>query len=308
MTNPQLTATNHTLPFDKLSPHDFERLCLWLVNVEGYQRAEHYGQGGNDQGRDIVAFHRTDGEERRWYFQCKRYKELGASLLKAEVDKLAKLPTAEQPHGIHFVTNANISAQSRLAVEQHCQAKGYACRFWAHTELDERVKQHEAIVREFFKMPDTTPYSAPRVEVKGDRNIIVMGNADGLTALTGDGNAISQSSVKITLSRITLVVVLLAVSAWLYSSTRPKPDPVTLPPVMKVLVNDAQGRPVADAVVELDALPGQQFITKSDGAVSIENIPRKVGDLIGFKVSKGEAKADGNLTFPNPNADVITLR
>ncbi len=123
---------------------------------------------------------------------------------------------------------------------------------------------------------------------------------------------IHESRPHFALLVVALAVVVLAVSAWLYYSTRPKPDPVKLqsgsPPAMKVLVNDGQGRPVADAVVELDALPGKQFITKSDGAVSIENIPRKPGDLIGFKVSKGDAKADGNLTFPNPNADVITLR
>ena len=28
---PSLTGTRHLLPFDKLSPLDFERLCLWLV-------------------------------------------------------------------------------------------------------------------------------------------------------------------------------------------------------------------------------------------------------------------------------------
>ena len=33
--------TLHTLPFDKLSPRDFERLCLWLVEREGYERAGH---------------------------------------------------------------------------------------------------------------------------------------------------------------------------------------------------------------------------------------------------------------------------
>ena len=26
-----ITGTTHTLPFDRLSPRDFERLCLWLV-------------------------------------------------------------------------------------------------------------------------------------------------------------------------------------------------------------------------------------------------------------------------------------
>ena len=28
---PPVTRTTHTLPFEKLSPRDFERLCLWLV-------------------------------------------------------------------------------------------------------------------------------------------------------------------------------------------------------------------------------------------------------------------------------------
>jgi hypothetical protein len=35
MTRPPITRTTHTLPFDKLSPRGFERLCLWLVEREG---------------------------------------------------------------------------------------------------------------------------------------------------------------------------------------------------------------------------------------------------------------------------------
>jgi HJR/Mrr/RecB family endonuclease len=53
---PSITRITHTLPFDKLSPRDFERLCLWLVEREGYQRAEHLGAAGSEQGRDIVAW------------------------------------------------------------------------------------------------------------------------------------------------------------------------------------------------------------------------------------------------------------
>jgi hypothetical protein len=37
---PEITGTTHTLPFDRLSPRDFERLCLWLVEREGYGRVE----------------------------------------------------------------------------------------------------------------------------------------------------------------------------------------------------------------------------------------------------------------------------
>jgi hypothetical protein len=43
---PYIYRTTQTLPFDKLSPRDFERLCLWLVEREGYERAEHLECGG----------------------------------------------------------------------------------------------------------------------------------------------------------------------------------------------------------------------------------------------------------------------
>jgi hypothetical protein len=53
MTQPQpsITATTHTLPFDRLSPRDFERLCLWLVEREGYEGAEHLGAAGSELDR-----------------------------------------------------------------------------------------------------------------------------------------------------------------------------------------------------------------------------------------------------------------
>ncbi len=62
---PPITRTTHTLPFDKLSPRDFER--LWLVEREGYERAEHLGAAGSEQGRDIVAWR----EGVLWAFQLK---------------------------------------------------------------------------------------------------------------------------------------------------------------------------------------------------------------------------------------------
>jgi len=61
------TRTTHTLPFDKLSPRNFERLCLWLVEREGYQRAEHLGASGSEQGRDVVAWR----EGALWAFRRK---------------------------------------------------------------------------------------------------------------------------------------------------------------------------------------------------------------------------------------------
>ena len=70
---PSITGTAHTLPFDKLSPRDFERLCLWLVQREGFERAEHLGAAGSEQGRDIIAWR----EGKLWAFQYKRLGRFG---------------------------------------------------------------------------------------------------------------------------------------------------------------------------------------------------------------------------------------
>ena len=85
---PPITGTTHTLPFDKLSPRDFERLCLWLVEREGYTRPEHLGAAGSEQGRDIVAW--RGGE--LWALQCKRVQSFGPRDALAEVEKILSLP------------------------------------------------------------------------------------------------------------------------------------------------------------------------------------------------------------------------
>ncbi len=54
MAKPRVTGTTHELPFKKLSPRDFERMCLWLVRREGYPTAEHHLAAGSDRGRDLL--------------------------------------------------------------------------------------------------------------------------------------------------------------------------------------------------------------------------------------------------------------
>jgi len=153
VTKLRITSTNKPLPFGDLSPLEFERMCLWLAEREGYLRPQHLGEAGSEQGRDVVAYRPADAGEELWYFQCKRYKRIGAATLNKEVDKyneLAKSDPTHRPIGIVFVTNAVVSARVRDNVEAYCQEYGYAYDFWARTELDMRVKKYPDIVREFF--------------------------------------------------------------------------------------------------------------------------------------------------------------
>ena len=62
---PIQTWVARTLPFDRLSPDDFERLCLWLVRREGFERPESPG-GSGDEGLDVVAWKDGQGDLRTY--------------------------------------------------------------------------------------------------------------------------------------------------------------------------------------------------------------------------------------------------
>ncbi|HEX4953282.1 MAG TPA: SUMF1/EgtB/PvdO family nonheme iron enzyme [Thermoanaerobaculia bacterium] len=153
---PSLTGTNHTLPFEKLSPKDFERLCYALVIREGYERVEYLGEAGNEQGRDVVAW--RDG--RRVVFQCKRVARFTAKLGQLEIAKLRTLPVGEQPQELVFVVPQPVSVKTRQALRAAWEDEA-TCGFWSGAELDERVKRHEDLLREYFQLPAEVALKAP---------------------------------------------------------------------------------------------------------------------------------------------------
>lgn len=145
---PPVTGGSHTLPFEKLAPLEFERLCLWLVQREGYQQAEHLGEAGSEGGRDVLAWK----EGRRVVFQCKRVKTFTAAHARAEISKLRRLPAEAQPHELVFVVSQAVSADARAAARAAWGSEA-TCHFWAGGELDERVKKHADLLEEFFQLP-----------------------------------------------------------------------------------------------------------------------------------------------------------
>jgi len=145
-TKPPVTGTAHTLPFDRLSPRDFERLCLWLVEREGYERAEHLGATGSEQGRDVVAWR----EGKLWAFQCKSVQRFGPKDVLAEINKIVGLPDDLRPAALVFLVTCDVSARTRQKARERC-GEGMECHFWAGAELDAMVKRHPDIVEEFFR-------------------------------------------------------------------------------------------------------------------------------------------------------------
>ncbi len=149
------------LPFDQLSPWDFERLCLWLVKREGFENVEYLGETGSEQGRDIVAWRKG----RRFAFQCKRVQRFTAGDARREIDKIRKLPPGEQPDVYVFVVSKAVRADTRrLAREAWGDEK--TCRFWCGSELDERVKRHDEILMEFVGSVEGRSETSPQPKVR----------------------------------------------------------------------------------------------------------------------------------------------
>jgi hypothetical protein len=171
---PAVTGTAHVLPFDRLSPRDFERLCLALLPHEDFDNPEHYGATGSERGRDIVAYRKG----KLWYVQCKRVKECGPQLLLDEVEKIRGLMRQDaslRPAGMLFIASCDVSATARDRVRKQCDKLGLACEIWGGTDLDARVHRRPEILATFFgqqilsaaipfQVPPLPSYFVPRPE------------------------------------------------------------------------------------------------------------------------------------------------
>lgn len=148
---PSVTASNHILPFQRLSSDDFARLTFWILKRSPkYQKVEYY-DGMGDRQRDVVA-HTLDNKKH--YYQCKKYQQISATTLKKELDLLKphcdKNPEFK-PDEIIFIVGCRISPQARDGVKQYGVILGFVnITIWSEVELDERAKATDGVLEEFF--------------------------------------------------------------------------------------------------------------------------------------------------------------
>ena len=152
-TKPAITATNHILPFQRLSPDDFVRLSFWILqrSFKYRNRKVEYYEGMGDKQRDIIA-HTADNKKH--YYQCKKYQQIAASTLKQELDLLKLHCDKNQdfkPEELTFIVGCKISPQARDEVNKHGASIGFGnITIWSEVELDERAKATDGVLEEFF--------------------------------------------------------------------------------------------------------------------------------------------------------------
>ncbi len=182
------------------------------------------------------------------------------------------------------------------------------------------IKQIEATIGKFPRAKGRNLDSLFARQQREFRLALADYQQEVLTRLDGIAEGHERIEEKVTSSGkrvmsmlvVVLLVTVLIAGIVIYGLTKPPaPSPVekTEPAIvaaepetayLRLLVKDSQGNVVSGAVVEVDAMPGKVFTTTSDGGLSIEEIPRKIGDQVRIKVTKGNRSIDEYVVLPGP--------
>ena len=132
------------LPLERLSPMDFERLCLSLLRRQGFDAVEHVGTSGRDVGYDMVG-HQGG---RRIAVQCKRRMSFSPAEAEATMNRFLALPPADRPDKLLLLVTCEVNADTRARIKN--RTNELVCDIWSRQDIDQLVKRHADILRSFF--------------------------------------------------------------------------------------------------------------------------------------------------------------
>ena len=140
------TWTEAKLPFNDLSPIDFERLCCALLAAEGHSEIRHWGAAGAEGGCDLVS---VDGQGRRQITQCKRVQNFGPADAKKEIRSFLKKPPSPPPEVYGLIATCALSRATEETLEEVVTG-AFSVELCGASELDLRVRRHLDLVEWFF--------------------------------------------------------------------------------------------------------------------------------------------------------------
>lgn len=154
---PPVQTRAQTLPLEKLSWDNFERLCYRLCCKSNDVIDAHiYGvQGQSQAGIDILARVSDSGKYATW--QCKRYKKYGPSDVKKAVDKFLSHEWAKSCSVFCLATSASLSDTKVIKQIEtqalRCKDVGIDFIVLDGVRMSTLLKNHADLVDDFFDRP-----------------------------------------------------------------------------------------------------------------------------------------------------------
>lgn len=133
------------IDWSKLSPEQFEELCVELLELNDFSNIEWYGQGGGDKGRDIVATKIDEPlprikKERKWIIQCKRYAK--KRITKAELNDFLVAAKEHDPDVALLMLTGTLTSDVRDWIATVRKDYSFDVFVWERRDLENEVRRN----------------------------------------------------------------------------------------------------------------------------------------------------------------------
>lgn len=136
-----VTRTINQLHFEDLDPIRFEELILSMVyRMRRWDKLDHFGKKGSDDGIDIRAVEQLENEKiNTYYFQCKRYKKVTNSILKGIIDDYVS-KNDFIPQFYVLVISCPVTKKQIEYLENYCDKKGFnTVTIWTSSIIEAKL-------------------------------------------------------------------------------------------------------------------------------------------------------------------------
>lgn len=111
-----------------------------VYRLHKWEKIDHDGRSGSDDGVDIRAIERLDDSSLRdWFVQCRRYQRVAAAELKRAVDDTLKKVNSA-PEVLLVIVGCNPSLKARTSYEKYARTKGIVSPcIWSASILETKL-------------------------------------------------------------------------------------------------------------------------------------------------------------------------
>lgn len=135
------------IDWNQVNPHYFEKFVQHVLGIVGFKNREWYGRGGSDKGRDVCATWYEQvpfglAYERKWIFQCKKWRRMPTTLQVYE-----EITKAIQHKADHWVMIIPLNPSSNIidyiaSLEKNFQLERMKLDFVPLAQIEELLFKH----------------------------------------------------------------------------------------------------------------------------------------------------------------------
>jgi hypothetical protein len=154
------SALPYEIPLADLDSHNFERLCMWIVEeaktdelTARFTKVTWLNEdGGGEQGRDVIATELKTN--RKYVFQCKRVEKFGVSEIRTELKRfqvhIQSSPEIKPDVYVLFLSSA-ITAETKRVGDDLAREIDMEIEYWPKSKIDYLVRNNPVVRERFWK-------------------------------------------------------------------------------------------------------------------------------------------------------------